>query len=306
MISDLKKITLILTCFNEQENIQQLLDDVINLEYKPYEMIVVDAGSTDGTLAQLASYKSKFAAQQIDLHIHIHPKVGIAEGRNLAIGYSCSDLIAVTDAGCRIDSAWLKNITKPLLENKADFVGGFFLPVAYSPLQRALALLTTARRPGRNFMPSSRSVAFRKSVWLKAGKYPEWLQWGEDTLFNKLCLTSGARYEIAADAIVHWEVRRSWQAIAKQFYRYAYGDGLARRVTWSLLSSPLIYFSSILSAIFFSPLWLLIIPLYAVSWPLRRGAFTLQNFIFALGLAALIQFSRSRGYIRGLFDSIKY
>ena len=38
-------------------------------------------------------------------------------------------------------------------------------------------------RPAR-FLPSSRSVAFRKSAWTAIGGYPAWLDYGEDIVFD--------------------------------------------------------------------------------------------------------------------------
>ena len=300
-----EKASLILTCFNEQENIGQLLNDVLQQTSKPCEMVIIDAGSTDGTIDELEKYRATFSAAGIELRVHIQPKAGIAQGRNMAIDLAKAPIIAVTDAGCRIDPNWLKNICLPILRGEADFVGGFYLPVSHTPLQEAVACLTTAPRPSKHFMPSSRSVAFRKCVWQRAGKYPEWLQWGEDTLFNKNCFDTGARYVVAHNAIVHWEVRRTWQAIAKQYWRYAYGDGLARRLTWSLAASPLIYATSVLASLIASPLWLLLIPAYAISWPLRRGIFSPTKLIYAAGVSGTIQAARGLGFIKGCWQRIR-
>jgi len=298
------KISLILTCFNEAENIGILMSDVLKQSRLPDEMVVVDAGSRDGTLLILREFEPKFVEKGSLLTLHVANGAGIAHGRNLAVEFAKHEVLAVTDAGCRLDSEWLSRITAPILRDEADLVGGFFLPVAKSRFQRVLAALTTGKAPGKRFLPSSRSVAFRKSAWERAGRYPEWLKWGEDSYFNQQCLTTGARYRIAADAVVHWEVRRTWGQVFKQFRRYAFGDGLARRFTLSLAVAPAVYGVVLIGLLAGYPVTLVLIPLLGTSWVLRKQGIELKDGPYAVGLAITIQAARALGYIVGWLSNI--
>ncbi len=76
-------------------------------------------------------------------------------------------------------------------------------------------------------MPSSRSVAFRKDIWEKAGGYPEWLAIGEDMYFNFRVLDTGARRAFAPGAMVRWRLRPDLPSTLRQYFRYARGDGRA-------------------------------------------------------------------------------
>ncbi|MDL9998092.1 glycosyltransferase [Variovorax sp. J22P240] len=297
------RTSLILTCFNEHESIGALFDDVLNQSILPNEVVIVDAGSNDGTLDVLNLLSAKFVARDVGFEVLVHDGIGIAAGRNTAIERASGDVIAVTDAGCRLERDWLLNITRPLVEDRADFVGGFFLPVAHTRFQRVLACLTTSSKPVKGFMPSSRSVAFRKAVWRAAGKYPEWLRWGEDTLFNSQCLATGPRYEVAADAVVHWEVRRTWSQVAKQFARYAYGDGLARRTTLSLGLGPVVYLGAIVGVALGHLSAAMLVPLFGVSWLARRRSVQIRDWPYAVFLGMTIQSSRVVGYCTGLTKS---
>ncbi|WP_436299834.1 glycosyltransferase [Variovorax paradoxus] len=298
------KVSLILTCFNEVENIGALMSDVLGQSRLPDEMVIVDAGSQDGTLAVLKEFETKFFEKGSLLTLHVAAGAAIAHGRNLAIEMAKHEVLAVTDAGCRLDADWLAKITAPILRGYADLVGGFFLPVAKSRFQRVLAALTTANVPGKKFLPSSRSVAFRKSAWERAGRYPEWLKWGEDTYFNTRCLTTGARYRVAADAIVHWEVRRTWGQAFKQFRRYAFGDGLARRFTPSLAAAPAVYGVVLIGLLAGYPAIVLLVPLLGISWVLRKPGIALRDGLYATGLAVTIQAARAYGYLVGWLSNI--
>ncbi|MDH7517805.1 MAG: glycosyltransferase [Candidatus Thermoplasmatota archaeon] len=52
-------ISIIITVKNEVKNISHLLDSLL-VQEKPFEIIIVDANSTDGTLEIVKDYESKY------------------------------------------------------------------------------------------------------------------------------------------------------------------------------------------------------------------------------------------------------
>jgi hypothetical protein len=108
---------------------------------------------------------------------------------------------------------------------------GFYSPDPRTRFERVLACLNLPDAGAVNpetFMPSSRSVAFTRSAWEAAGRYPEWLAIGEDMYFNFRMLDTGARRRFAPDAIVKWRLRPDLRSCLRQYYRYGQGDGQAR------------------------------------------------------------------------------
>jgi cellulose synthase/poly-beta-1,6-N-acetylglucosamine synthase-like glycosyltransferase len=77
------------------------------------------------------------------------------------------------------------------------------------------------------FLPSSRSVAFRKEAWEEAGGYPEWLDYCEDLVFDMSLKKQGKRFMFAPRAVVHFRPRSTLRAFFRQYYLYARGDGKA-------------------------------------------------------------------------------
>lgn len=299
-------VSLILTVYNEKDNIAKLFEDLLVSSLLPEEIVVVDAGSTDGTAAIISTYSEQFINLNCHIRVHIEPGVNIAKGRNSAITKASGEIIAVTDAGCSLEKEWLERITQPLREGKADIVGGFFRPLARNDFQRVLASLTVAKEPPSNFLPSSRSIAFTKILWEKVGGYPEYLPWGEDTLFNHLCLDAGARYVVAKQALVHWEVRRTPAQALKQFYRYAYGDGLAHRASGSLLLVQAIYWCCIILVLVgYYATALLLFASFQLIMTIKRRGMALKDFPSSLFLLTAIQSARFGGYCMGLANSLK-
>jgi glycosyltransferase involved in cell wall biosynthesis len=293
-------ISLVITTLNEERTSGYLLEDILSQTRKPDELIIVDGGSRDHTVEIIEMYRQRLEQVGIRLILQILPGANIAQGRNRAISMVQSSYIAVTDAGCRLDQYWLERIVEPLVSGKADFVGGFFQSLAYSRFQKVLAALTTATYPTRNFLPSSRSVAFTKSIWERVGGYPERLPSAEDTEYDRLCLDSGARYEIVANAVVYWEVRPNFRSALKQYFYYSYGDGLATRFSHSHLMLQFVYWCSLVAAIAWNPWALILIFLYPLAWMLYRRAAGIVDLPLAYTVALGTQLVRFIGFILGI------
>jgi glycosyltransferase involved in cell wall biosynthesis len=75
------------------------------------------------------------------------------------------------------------------------------------------------------FDPSSRSVAFTRAAWERAGGYPEYVDFAEDTGFDRRLRASGCRFLFEPAAIVRWRVQSDLVGVFRQFRRYARSDG---------------------------------------------------------------------------------
>ncbi len=219
----MSKITFIATVFNDKKGIDLLLDSLSKQVVKPDEVIIVDAGSKDGTLNSIKKFSQK-------LPLKVFRKKGNRSiGRNFAISKSRGDIIAASDAGCILDKHWLERITKPFSNRKIDVVAGFYKPVVKNSFEKSLAAYTCypEDKVDGNFLPSSRSIAFKKKTWQDVGGYPENLDTCEDLFFAKSLKEKGFRFRVKKDALVYWPQRENVISAAKQFYGYAVGDGKA-------------------------------------------------------------------------------
>ena len=217
-------VTLIATVKNEAEALPRLFDSVLVQTRAPLQVVIADGGSTDRTKEVLGEY-----SQRLNLVVIDCPGANISQGRNAAIERASSDIIAGTDAGVRLDPHWLEEIAKPF-DDGADVVSGFFIPDTQGTFGTALAATTLPAvediRPEK-FLPSSRSVAFRKSAWQAAGGYPAWLDYGEDLVFDLALKASGCRFTFAPRARVFFRPRSNLRQFARQYDLYARGDGKA-------------------------------------------------------------------------------
>jgi glycosyltransferase involved in cell wall biosynthesis len=217
------KVSLIATVLNADDHIGAFLSSVAAQDRVPEEVIVVDGGSTDGTLERLRQ-----AGDAITLIEE--PGANIARGRNLAIAAASHDAIAVADADCAYGPGWLAALVAPL-EAGADVAMGWTEPVIGSLLDACVASLgfplAAAEVDETTFMPSARSVAFRREAIDAIGGYPEWLAIGEDMWVNHRWRERGFALRMAPGAVASWHPRGSLAAIWTQYVRYARGDGQA-------------------------------------------------------------------------------
>lgn len=228
------KISFVTTVYNEENTIEQLLFSLSQQTRKPDEIIIVDAGSTDSTLSVISNFQPALPAGRFPIskkNVKILIKKGNrAVGRNEGIKRANGDIIVVSDAGCLLHKDWTERITKPFADRSIDVVSGFYLPVARSVFEKCLATYTCVmpdRIDKKNFLPSSRSVAFRKSAWKHLAGYPEYLDTCEDLVFAKNLRRTGAKFAFVRNAIVYWPQRKNILQAFRQFFSYAVGDGQA-------------------------------------------------------------------------------
>lgn len=219
-------ISVIATVLNEGESLRGLLDSLAAQTVLPDEIVIVDGGSTDGTLAVLTEYSARLPLRVVEA-----PGSGISAGRNRAICEAQGDIIASTDAGVVLAPEWLEGLTAPLLADEAvQVVGGFFEADPRTVFEAALGAATLPLieeiNPHR-FLPSSRSIAFRRGAWEAVGGYPEWLDYCEDLVFDLRLKQKAANWAFAPGAVAHFRPRSSLNAFFWQYYRYARGDGKA-------------------------------------------------------------------------------
>ncbi len=219
-------VTLVATVLDEAGNLGEWWTSIAGQSRPPDEVVVVDGGSRDGTLELL---RSMAGAAPFEVRIEVCEGCNIARGRNAAIGMASGEIIAVTDAGCVLGPYWLEKITAPLEEDPGvSLVAGFYRPLTGGFFEEVTACATIPlplEVSERRFMPSSRSLAFRREVWEMTGGYPEWLEIGEDMYFNHTWKKLGIRHAMVKEALVYWRMRQDSRSLLRQYFLYARGDG---------------------------------------------------------------------------------
>jgi glycosyltransferase involved in cell wall biosynthesis len=221
------KVSVCLTVLNEERSIRKLILSLLNQSKKPNEIVIVDGGSTDNTLSIISNLKLQMSRIGINLKL-IQKKCTRAEGRNLSVKKASNELIAITDADCIAKKDWLVNITRPFKDKEIEIVAGFYDMVAKTDFQKAESVFLGVMPRDFNektFLPSTRSMAFRKSAWERVGGFPETgNNSAEDTDFNYKAVKMGLKYARVKSARVEWSIPDNLADFAKKIYNYAKWD----------------------------------------------------------------------------------
>ena len=223
------KVSVCITIFNEEKSIAGLLDSILVQTKKPDEIVIIDGGSKDKTIKIVKHYQKK------DRRIKLITEPGsCAHGRNVSIELARNDIVALTDAGCVARKDWLELITEPFKHKYVGLVAGFYDMKASTPMNEALSVfygVPPERFDPTSFIPSTRSVAFKKDIWEMVGGFDESLdKAGEDTKFFYQCVKSSVKIVRVKQARVEWEecANMSFKEAINKFKQYAKGDAQAK------------------------------------------------------------------------------
>ncbi|MEG0253726.1 MAG: glycosyltransferase, partial [Muribaculaceae bacterium] len=88
-------ITLITVVLNCVDTISDTINSVLSQTYKDIEYILIDGGSTDGTLDIIYEYESKFNGK---MHVFSEPDTGVYNAINKGITLAKGDVIGLLHA----------------------------------------------------------------------------------------------------------------------------------------------------------------------------------------------------------------
>ncbi|UCE58485.1 MAG: glycosyltransferase [Phycisphaerales bacterium] len=257
---------MVTTVLNAAEGCAKMLESLGGQTRVPDEIIVVDGGSTDGTLDVLRQEAQRDAR----IRLLVKPGANIGQGRNAGIEVATGEIILSTDSGCRLDHNWVESMVRPFEEHPdTELVAGTY---EIDPQTLTEAVVGTATMRGAlkpidpdTYNPSCRSLAFTKKLWERVGRFPDWIEI-DDTLFNLKLRRMNVNRRIVRDAAVHWRPRSTLTGIYRQFRFYATWRGHTQ------LDAEAIHFNIrnltvclilLLAAIWFSVAWALFLAAFA-------------------------------------------
>ena len=115
----MKKVSVIIPAYNTEGYIHQCLDSLTQQTLEEIEIIIVDDGSKDNTLAILKEYEAKFPDK---IRVFHKENGGQASARNLGLQYATGEYIGFVDSDDWTDVKMYEHMYAKAKEDDADIV----------------------------------------------------------------------------------------------------------------------------------------------------------------------------------------
>jgi glycosyltransferase involved in cell wall biosynthesis len=130
------RISVVICAYNAERTMDACLASLRTLRYPNYEVIVVNDGSTDGTLEISQRYP--------EVRLLSQENKGLSVARNVGIENASGEIVAFTDSDCVVDPDWLTYLAYKFVHGGFVAVGGPNLP----PPEDARVPACVAASPG--------------------------------------------------------------------------------------------------------------------------------------------------------------
>lgn len=215
------KVSIIMRSYNEAWALGGTLAALKEQEYRAWELIVIDSGSTDGSVEMIQDANPAHFVQ-IQSHEYNPSKV-----MNQGMRLSSSEFGIFLNADATPQGPnWLRPLVKALQDPKTAAVFGRQIP---RPDCQAVFACDYERCFGENresahwdHFFSMVSSGLRKDVWEQRG-FREDLQYAEDDEYTRWCVSQGYRVLYCPESIA----MHSHNYTLEQVYKRSYGDARA-------------------------------------------------------------------------------
>lgn len=293
-------VSVVIPVLNEEKSIAVLLDSLFGQTRQPDEVVITDGGSSDRTVEIIGQYIRNGRPIRLIRSAGAYPGVG----RNLGVQAASHDLIALTDAGIRLDAHWLESLLQPIeADPSVAVVYGTFEPVADTFFKQCAALAYVAAPidwRGQRFRgPYAASSLIRRNVWSAVGGFPPYRA-AEDLVFIERIKAAGFKTAYAPEAVAHWSMAPGVWSTFRRFALYSRHNLIAGRANrwhygllrfYALASAGVWLGCSVTHYAFLIPLLLLMFRVFRILWAKRRAFDFMDSFrgaAYFFGLAGVI------------------
>ncbi len=212
--------SIVIRTLNEAKHLGGLLEGIAKQETEglEWEVIIVDSGSSDGTLE---------IAQAHRCHIQHITRKEFSFGRSLNLGCEAAkgDFLVLISGHCiPVDSTWLQALCQPLIDMKAAYSYGCQICGAESYYSECRIFgkfyPEQSRIPQDGFFCNNANSALSKSTWQQF-RFDEELTGLEDMELAFRLSKQGGRIACVAEAAVFHLHNEDWRTIERRFEREA-------------------------------------------------------------------------------------
>jgi glycosyltransferase involved in cell wall biosynthesis len=208
-------VSIICTVKNEEKNMRNLMDSLI-IQEEPYEVIIVDAASTDKTREIVKEYQKKYDKTTLEIYAAQR-----GASRNHGITIARGEYLAFIDGDCIANPFWLTEFRESL--KKYDVVGGRTITMGYEPFVE-LGRVELYYKGQDVTMPSC-NLIYKKKVLDMIGGFDNKFVTAEDIDLNVRAVQTKHKLGYNDQALVYALARSTIVG----FFKQAFWNGLGRK-----------------------------------------------------------------------------
>ena len=222
--------SLIIPVYNRPQELDELLACIQLQEFRDFEVVVIEDGSTDDAAQIIEKYKSSF-----DLAYYVKENGGQGFARNYAFERAKGDFFIILDSDALLEPTYLNEVDKAIKADNLDLFGGPDKDhPSFSPIQKAISysmtsFLTTGgirgkeKNIGGQFHPRSFNMGISRKIY-EATRGFKITRMGEDIEFSIRCISLGFKSGLIPKAFIYHKRRTDF----RQFYNQLHFFGRAR------------------------------------------------------------------------------
>lgn len=166
-----EKISVITISYNSLETIEKTFKSILNQTYRPLEYVLVDGGSTDGTVELIKKYIPQFVKAGIDVNFKSEPDEGISDAFNKGVIRSTGDIIGITNS----DDILLDGTLEFVANNFPKTIDVFYGDCLWKDTERKIEYVRKSSRDLRDLKIRLKvlhpATYIRKTAYDKYGLY---------------------------------------------------------------------------------------------------------------------------------------
>jgi glycosyltransferase involved in cell wall biosynthesis len=207
------KLSVIIPTLNEERHVGALLSDMASQSRAPDEVLVVDAGSEDGTVA---------VARRSPLARLLESEPPVACGRNLGGKSAAGEVLIFLDADTRLPVRFFENFVAEFERRRLDVACPLYIPYrstrAIEGFHALFNLLTRAVQ-GTRPTGAGHCLAVRREVFQESRGFDPGLKFDDIELIRRL--SKGHRFGIVEQRVFVSDRRYKEQGTSRMILRYA-------------------------------------------------------------------------------------
>lgn len=217
-------VSVVIPVYNMEAYLVETLDSILASDYPALEIVIMDDGSRDNSLALARQY----AANHPAVSVYTQKNAGVCVARNQAIARARGEYILPVDADDLISSTFISSAVQVLEEDasiKAVFCQAEFFGAKQGEWKLpAFSLSLLARK---NMLPIF--ALYRRSDWERIGGYCEDIIAREDWEFWIAMLKDGGRVVRLPEIGLYYRVRPQSKRVSDRALKHHVIDTLNRR-----------------------------------------------------------------------------